>query len=106
MIDDHHHSLHVGKGVWHSVGSGRSQREGEGHSTEMERGLRDGSMINAVLMVYRGSTYYNEREEKKGEGERKRGKQRERERENLTTLSSPWRWWIRPLVIIPTTVAP
>ena len=34
MTDDHHQRVHAGKGVWHSVGSGR--REGEGHSIETE----------------------------------------------------------------------
>ena len=28
MTDDHHQRVHAGKGVWHSVGSGR--REGKG----------------------------------------------------------------------------
>ncbi len=39
MTDDHHQRIHAGKGVWHSMGSGRSQREGEGHSIEIERDL-------------------------------------------------------------------
>ncbi len=28
MTDDHHQRIHAGKGVWHSMGSGRSQRDG------------------------------------------------------------------------------
>ena len=39
ITDDHHQRLRCGKGVWHSEGSGRGQREKEGHSTEMERDL-------------------------------------------------------------------
>ena len=51
MIDDHQHQrLYDEKGVWHSVGRGRSQREGEGeeegHSNVMERDLhRDNHFI-------------------------------------------------------------
>ncbi len=39
MTDDHHQRIHTGMGVWHSMGSGRSQREGEGHSIDTERDL-------------------------------------------------------------------
>ena len=58
MIDDHQHQrLYDEKGVWHSVGSGRSQREGEeeGHSNEMERDLhRDNQFTTCqpVLVMY------------------------------------------------------
>ncbi len=39
MTDDHHQRINAGKGVRHRVGSGRNQKEGEGHSIEMERDL-------------------------------------------------------------------
>ena len=58
MIDDHQHQrLYDGKGVWHSVGSGRSQREGEeeGHSNEMERDLHRYNQFTTcqpVLVMY------------------------------------------------------
>ena len=42
----------VAKGVWHSVGSGWSQREeGEGHSTETEKGLHGDSYLSTSTHV-------------------------------------------------------
>ena len=46
--DDHHQRLRHGKGVWHSEGSGRDQREKEGHSIEMERDLYNYSMDTII----------------------------------------------------------
>ena len=73
MTDDHHQRVHAGKGVWHSVGSGR--REGEGHSIETERVLGD---IYTYMYDYRhtSSNHIGRRffiKERERDSERDRG---------------------------------
>ena len=77
MTDDHHQRVHAGKGVWHSVGSGR--REGEGHSIETERVLGD---IYTYMYDYRhtNSNHIDRRffiKERERDSERDRGEDSE-----------------------------
>ena len=54
MIDDHQHQrLYDEKRVWHSGGSGRSQREGEedGHSNAREKYLHRNNHMSAMQPV-------------------------------------------------------